>query len=149
MKTTFEVKNTSTSNAPIDVDLIGGTVTVVGNTMGMVDYDKDIVDRVAWNKTIPERGPMGSKLICNLVDHHASITKMYGKPKELYVRGDELISVTPIVKTSLGMDILKMYDAGLINQQSVGFAVMKDEWNKDTGIRTIKEAKLLPPVTRL
>lgn len=142
MKTTFEVKNTSTDNPPLDVDLVGGVVKVVGSTMGIVDYDEDIVAIDAWNKTIPERGPNGTKLICNLVDHTASVLKMYGKPSELFVQGNQLVSVTPIVKTSLGMDILKMYDAGLINQQSCGFSTMRDEMNVGTGIRTIKEAKL-------
>jgi HK97 family phage prohead protease len=142
MKTLFEIKDTKADIAPLDVDLVGGVVKVVGSTMDIEDCDSDIIDSGAWNKTISERGPVGSKLVCNLIDHHASVAKMYGKPSELYVENNQLISVTPILKTSLGMDLLKMYEAGIINQQSVGFSTIRDEMNQETGVRIIKEAKL-------
>ncbi len=141
MKTLFETKDTKNIK-PLDVDVVGGVVKIVGSTMDIPDLDEDIIEASAWNKTIMERGPAGSKLVANLIDHHASISKMYGKPSELYVENSQLIAVVPVLKTTLGMDLLKMYEAGIINQQSVGFSTIRDEMNNDTGVRTIKEAKL-------
>lgn len=64
-----------------------------------------------------------------------------GKPEQLYIEGDMLIAVTPIVMTETGEDILKMYDAGLINQHSIGFSTINSSVGKD-GVRTITELKL-------
>ncbi len=141
MKTTFETKDTAIEK-PIDVDLKGGKVVVAGSTMGIEDLDKDIIREDAWDKTIQERGPEGSKLVAKLVDHNPSVLTMYGKPSELYVKNNQLVAVTPVLKTTLGNDILKMYEAGVLNQQSVGFSTLLDEVDRNTGIRVIKQAKL-------
>jgi hypothetical protein len=38
--------------------------------------------------------------------------------------------------------MIKMYNEGLINQHSIGFATVKSEFDNNTDIRTIKELKL-------
>ena len=38
--------------------------------------------------------------------------------------------------------MLKLYEAGLINQHSIGFSTIKSEMNNETGVRTIKELML-------
>ena len=141
MKEKFIVKNTGIMN-PLDVDLTSGVVKVVWSTMDMEDSDRDIIDMGAYTKTIMERGPKGTNLIAALVDHHASITKMYGKPTELYVEGNQLVAVIPVVKTELGRDLMIQYASGIINQHSVGFATIRDEEDRNTGVRRIKELKL-------
>jgi hypothetical protein len=65
-----------------------------------------------------------------------------GKPKELYVEGDALIAVTEVIETEMGEDMLKLYEAGLINQHSIGFSTIKSELDNSTGIRTITELML-------
>jgi ketol-acid reductoisomerase len=65
-----------------------------------------------------------------------------GKPKELYVEGDALIAVTEVIETEMGEDMLKLYEAGLINQHSIGFSTIKSEMDNSTGIRTITELML-------
>jgi hypothetical protein len=52
-----------------------------------------------------------------------------------------LIAITPIVETETGEDIIKMYDAGLINQHSIGFSTINSNVDKN-GVRTITELKL-------
>lgn len=137
----YEIKNTSLSD-PLDVDLSAGIVKVVWSTMEMEDSDRDIIDAGAYTKTIMERGPKGSNLIAALVDHSPSVMKMYGKPSELYMENNQLIAVIPVVKTELGKDLMVQYASGLINQQSVGFQTMRDEEDRTTGVRRIKELKL-------
>jgi hypothetical protein len=52
-----------------------------------------------------------------------------------------LIAITPIVDTEMGEDVIKMYDAGLINQHSIGFSTINSSVDKK-GVRTITELKL-------
>lgn len=141
MKSIFETKDTAAGMAPLDVSLTSGEVKVVWNTMDVEDYDEDVMDGACFNKTIAERGPSGSNLICGLIDHYPSIEKLYGKPRELSVQGGRLVAVIPVLKTRLGQDLIIQYDGGIINQQSVGFATMREE-TMANGKRLIKEAKL-------
>jgi hypothetical protein len=52
-----------------------------------------------------------------------------------------LIAITPIIETEKGEDIIKLYEAGLINQHSIGFSTMQSNVDKE-GVRTITELKL-------
>jgi len=141
MKSIFETKDTKAGMAPLDVSLNSGEVKVVWNTMNVEDYDEDVMDAACFNKTIAERGPNGTNLICALIDHYPSVEKLYGKPRELYVENNRLIAVIPVLKTRLGQDLIIQYDGGVINQQSVGFATIREETTAN-GKRLIKEAKL-------
>jgi len=104
---------------------------------------KDIMNGVEdVDKESNERGPQGKNLIWSLVDHKTSMKYALGKPKELYVEGDALIAVTEVIETEMGEDMLKLYEAGLINQHSIGFSTIKSELDNSTGIRTITELML-------
>lgn len=48
----------------------------------------------------------------------------------------------PIPNTSYGDDVIKLYEAGILNEHSIGYSTVKSEWNNDTEIRTLKEVKL-------
>ncbi len=126
----------------LDVDLEKRTVKACWSRMGVIDLDNDIMDFGCFNKTIAERGPKGKNAIWSLVDHCASINKALGKPKELYVEGDRLIAITTIVDTEIGEDAIKLYNAGCINEHSVGFRTIKSTMNNESGIRTINEVML-------
>ena len=125
----------------MDVDTEQRRVKAVWARTGNVDLDNDIIVPEAFTKTLKERGPAGKNLIWSLVDHCAEMEAVIGKPEQLYVEGDMLIAITPIVMTEIGEDILKMYDAGLINQHSIGFTTINSSVGKD-GVRTITELKL-------
>lgn len=130
------------SEGILDVDSRTRTVKAVWAAIGNKDYDGDIIAAGAFDRTIRERGPMGKKLIWSLVDHYSTTKHAFGKPKELYVEGNQLIAVTDIVMTEAGEDILKLYEAGCINQHSIGFSTIVDEYDRDTKTRTIKEVLL-------
>jgi HK97 family phage prohead protease len=144
MKSIFETKDTAAGIAPLDVDITAGVVKVVWNTMDYEDFDEEEIAENAFDKTIKERGPEGSNLICGLIDHHASIRNLYGKPKELMVDQGRLMAVIPVLKTELGKDLIIQYDGGVINQQSVGFAALRDQMVQKGNrmVRRILEAKL-------
>jgi HK97 family phage prohead protease len=127
----------------MDIDTSTRRVKAVWSRMNNVDLDNDIIVPEAFTKTLMERGPAGKNLVWSLVDHKADMNNVIGKPESLYVDGDALIAITPIVGTEKGTDMLKMYEAGLINQHSIGFSTMKSDWQNDSKqVRVIKEVKL-------
>lgn len=118
------------------------TVKACWSRLGNVDLDGDIIVGEAFTKTINERGPVGKNMIWSLVDHCADMGHTLGKPKELYIEGDMLVAVTDLVETECGENAIKLYEAGLINQHSIGFTTLKSNVDQKTGVRTITELKL-------
>lgn len=129
------------SYSVMDVDTTQRRVKAVWACTDNIDLDNDIIVPEAFTKTISERGPMGKNLIWSLVDHCAEMESAIGKPEQLYLEGHYLIAITPIVETEKGEDIIKMYEAGLINQHSIGFSTINSSVDKK-GVRTITELKL-------
>lgn len=134
-------KNIS-DNSVLDVDSEKKTVKTVWSTIGNLDLDSDIITAGAFTKTIAERGPLGKNLIWSLIDHDASIKSAIGKPSELYVEGNQLIAITKLVETEAGEDALALYQEGLINQHSIGFAIPQGKSKVDGNIRYINEVML-------
>lgn len=124
----YEEKNIN--GGVLDVDTTSSRVKVAISRMGNLDLDGDVIDKTAYNRTIKERGPKGANLIWHLTDHRAALTNAIGKFKELYVEGDYLAGVTDIPATTLGKDMLIMYQEGHINQHSVGFRTISSEPQK-------------------
>ena len=137
----FQAKDIS--DGIMDVDTSTRRVKAVWSRMNNVDLDNDVIVPEAFTKTLMERGPSGKNLVWSLVDHKADMNNVIGKPDQLYVEGDALIAITPIIGTEKGTDMLKMYDAGLINQHSIGFSTLKSDWqDQSQKVRMIKEVKL-------
>jgi HK97 family phage prohead protease len=124
----YDVKNID--KGVLDVDTKSNRVKVAISRMGTLDLDNDIIDKTAYNRTIKERGPKGANLIWHLTDHNASMTTAIAKFKELYVEGDYLIGVTDIPETTIGKDMMILYQEGHINQHSVGFRTISSEPQK-------------------
>jgi HK97 family phage prohead protease len=138
MSNKFQTKNYGEMMSDVDRDTrkVKAVVAVFNN----VDLDNDIIVPEAVTKTIRERGPQGKNLIWNLIDHRADMKSVLGKPSELYVEGNKLMSVTPIVETELGEDYIKLCEAGVVNQYSIGFSTIKSDMQND--VRVIKELRL-------
>lgn len=123
-------------------DVQGRTVKAVWSSMGIKDLDEDVITETAFDKTISERSYKGANLIYSLIDHKSSLETCLGKPKELYIQNQKLYAVTDIVDTTLGNDIIKHYQAGTIDQHSIGFAVPKGKQEQKDGYNEIREVKL-------
>jgi len=135
------IQKGDTPYSVMDVDMEQRRVKAVWARCGNIDLDNDIIVPEAFTKTIKERGPAGKNLVWSLVDHCTEMDAVIGKPEQLYIEGDMLIAITPIVNTEQGENMIKMYDAGLINQHSIGFSTLQSNVDKK-GIRTITELKL-------
>ena len=137
-----KIENKSYNDMILDIQPETRTVKACWSRIGNVDLDNDIIVAEAFTKTIKERGPKGKNMIWSLVDHKADMAHTLGKPKELYIEGDMLVAVTDLIETECGEDAIKLYEAGLINQHSIGFSTLKSDVDPKTGIRTITELKL-------
>ena len=143
MKKYFELKTIADSVK--DVSEKDRRVKVAISHMGSKDFDNDVIDHTAYNKTIKERGPQGANLIWHLTDHNPSLKSAVGKFSEINVEGDYLVGVTNIPNTSWGNDVLEFYKTGHINQHSIGFKTIKaeiQEKGKETEYNLIKEVFL-------
>lgn len=137
-----KIENKSYQDMILDIEPETRTVKACWSRIGNVDLDNDIIVAEAFTKTIKERGPKGKNMIWSLVDHKADMAHTLGKPKELYIEGDMLVAVTDLIETECGEDAIKLYEAGLINQHSIGFSTLKSDVDQRTGVRTITELKL-------
>jgi HK97 family phage prohead protease len=121
----------------VDIDEEQGIVKGLGSVFGNVDSDNDIIEKGAFTKTILEN----RSRIKYLYQHR--IDKPVGTMKELEETESALSFVAQIaLKTSLGRDVFEMIKAGLINENSVGFATVKQQYDQKSGINYIKEVKL-------
>lgn len=128
-------------NAEVE-DVSGRTVTAVWSSTSMKDLDGDVIVDTAFNKTISESSYKGSNLIVSITDHKFDTDHLLGKPKELYVQNQKLYAVTDIIDNTFGNDKLKLYQAGIIGQHSIGFVVPKGKQEQKGDYNEIREVKL-------
>lgn len=141
-KTFGSQKDSST----VSVDDTSRVVTNVFSTIGVVDSDNDVIAPGAFDKTLAERGPNGKGMILHLANHNPDVSKQVGKIISLEVSGSQLIAKSQIPNTTYGNDMLELYKNGMINQHSIGFAVVQSEMVGNQGevgsYCLIKEVKL-------
>ena len=118
-----------------DVDMKGRRVSGYLSAFDNKDSDGDIIVKGAYAKSLNER--KGEIFFLN--QHNWS--QPHGKFDELKEDSTGLYFVSnPMIDTTYSMDALKLYEAGIIKEHSVGFITMKDEIKTDA--RYIKEIKL-------
>lgn len=133
---TIELKNT-TGGATKDVDMTKRVVTGYLSNFGNIDLDGDIMEKGAFAKTLMER--RNDIFFLNQHDWKQPLSKfqtLREDDKGLFFESNE------IPDTSYGNDVLKLYDAGVLDQHSIGFSTIVSEYNNKTDIRSIKEVKL-------
>lgn len=132
MRSLFEQKNTG---AIKDIDVKSRIVTGYLSAFGNVDSDNDIIEKGAFSKSINER----FNDIFYLQQHDWS--KPLGKFKKLVEDDKGLYFEGEIINTSFGEDQLKLYEAGIVKEHSIGFSTVKSEKGAN-GVRHIREIKL-------
>ena len=130
----YPVKTVSMKLA--DLDEGSRQVKFVLSTMDFLDYDRDVLRKGAFSKSIQERGPQSQApdKIQFLRDH--DWTKQIGRYDEITEKGDELIAVATLSNSTKGSDALADYQAGIINQHSIGFRYIADK------IKEVKDSDL-------
>jgi uncharacterized protein len=122
-----------------DFDFKSRTVTGYFSRFGNRDHDGDVMMPGAFSRSIEMRGAGSRNMIPHLADHMMDTSNLLAKPK-LYEKADGGFFESSISDTNKGLDILKQYRDGLINQHSFGFKILRHE-DKE-GHREIKEVLL-------
>jgi len=129
----YEVK--SIEGGLKDLDLGKRIVTGYLSAFDNKDYGGDIIVKGAFTKSIHERKDQIFFLNQHNWDQpHGKFNLLQEDAKGLYFES------MPLVDTSYSSDLLKLYDAGIINEHSIGFVTIQDEIQKD--VRILKELKL-------
>ncbi len=103
-----------------DLDTKQGIVNAYYASFGTWDDGGDLIEAGAFKKTIKERGPSSKQCrIKKLFNHDSDM--LIGQPMLMEEDEKGLRCETKIVPTSLGSDILKLYEAGVITEHSIGY----------------------------
>lgn len=126
----------SVSNTIKDVDVKGRVVTGYLSNFDNEDSHKEIVPKGAFTKTLNERRDS----IFFLNQHkweqpHGKFNILREDNKGLYFES------TPMLDTTYSSDALKLYEAGILNEHSIGYVVVNEE-KSSKGVRILKELKL-------
>jgi HK97 family phage prohead protease len=118
-----------------DLDMSKRRVSGYLSAFGNKDFDGDVIVKGAYEKTLKER----KSDIFFLNQHNWS--QPHGKFQELTEDEKGLYFVSDALPdTTYSNDTLKLYEAGIVKEHSVGFVTVKDEIKSDA--RYIKEIKL-------
>ena len=118
-----------------DLDLKKRIVTGYLSAFGNKDHVGDIIVKGAFSKSIAERKDQIFFLNQHNWDQpHGKFNVLQEDAKGLYFES------TPLVDTSYSSDLLKLYEAGIINEHSIGYQTVKSDEEK--GARVLKEIKL-------
>lgn len=112
-----------------DVDTKSGIVTGYFSVFGNIDSDGDMIMPGAFTKTITENGPEAKSRIAHLWQHNPN--EPIGKVQSLKEDNYGLYFESKIADTVRGNDTLKLYEAGIINEHSIGFNTIKKESKSD------------------
>lgn len=121
-----------------DIDSKKMTVTGYFSKFGNVDSDGDIMMPGAFKRSIADWGPDGKQRIKHLMNHRPDqplgrITVLKEDSYGLYYESD-------LVKTTFGMDFIKMAEGGIITEHSIGFNTLTE--SKGAMGNEIKDVKL-------
>jgi hypothetical protein len=118
-----------------DLDLNKRIVTGYLSAFDNKDHVGDIIIKGAFTKSLAERKDQIFFLNQHNWDQpHGKFNILQEDVKGLYFESN------PLVDTTYSSDLLKLYDAGIINEHSIGFQTIKDEVKSDA--RILKELKL-------
>lgn len=113
-----------------DLDVKQGIVTGYFASFGNVDSDGDMILPGAFKKTLQENGPKSAKpRILHLYQHDT--WRPVGKPHVLSEDSKGLYFETKLVDNDDGKNLLKLYQAEVITEHSIGFRSVKSNQLKD------------------
>ena len=121
-----------------DVDVKSRTITGYASTFGFKDSDGDVIMPGAYKKSLAERSAAGKNRILHLYQHDP--TQVLSRPYLLKEDNIGLYFETTLPETRLANDVLKLYEAGIIEEHSVGFNVIRKEQKQ--GYTELHELKL-------
>lgn len=114
-----------------------GIVEGYASTFDNEDLVGDVIMRGAFKKTIKE-----NKNVKMYYNHEMFYRPPIGKWNELQENEKGLLAAGKISQTSQGKDIFTLLKDGVLDKMSIGYEVIKENIDRDKGIRYIKELRL-------
>jgi HK97 family phage prohead protease len=131
----FEKKNIT--GGLKDLDMKKRVVTGYLSAFDNKDHVGDIIVKGAFKKSLVERKDKIFFLNQHNWDQpHGKFNVLQEDAKGLYFES------TPLVDTSYSSDLLKLYEAGIVNEHSIGYSTVRSEHDKKADARILKELKL-------
>ena len=124
-------KSTAGDGIVKDVDQSKRIVTGYYSSFGSdqnIDSDGDVMGMNAFDNTLKMNGPGGANRIWHLFNHSQS--SPINKPTVLKVDSFGLYFETRFPDTTLGNDMLTLYQEGAITEHSIGFNVIQSRQEK-------------------
>ncbi len=121
----FNVKSISAADSIIDIDAPKGRIVGYFSKFGNIDSDGDISMPGSFKKTLIENNARQKHLY-----QHSPFMPLSGtKNGRLILKEDSngLYFESQISNTSLGKDVIKLYEDGVVDEHSFGFEVIKSE----------------------
>lgn len=114
-------------------DVSSSTKTITGYYAAFdnVDSGLDVLRKGSFAKTVQERGPLAKNDVFHLKQHNW--LHVMGKPTVLKEDGYGLYFETKFADTVEANDVLKLYDAGIYKEHSIGFSYVNYEPVKKDG----------------
>ena len=131
----MQIKTLKVSNIKADAqeNIISGYASHFNNK----DSHGDIITKGAFAKTIQEN--MNRVKVLWQHDLHEPI----GKPKEMYEDDKGLFTVSKISETDVGKKAMILARDGVLNEMSIGFYPIKEDYDNDKKANMIREIKLM------
>ncbi|MCA1800159.1 MAG: HK97 family phage prohead protease [Actinobacteria bacterium] len=120
-----------------DVDEKKSTVVGYASRFGNVDSYGDIVVKGAFKRTIDHNGKRVKSLM-----HHDAVS-VVGKPVAMYEDDSGLYTETKVSDTALGRDLLTLIADGVIDEMSIGYIPVVEEYDSKAEVNLVKEVKLI------
>lgn len=135
----FEVKSFDFEVKATDDNTFEGYASVFRN----VDSYGDVIEPGAFTKTIQERGHR----VKVLWQHNPMIP--IGKAIHIEEDNHGLFVKAKVSNTPEGKNAMTLIKDGVVDELSIGYQTVKDEWDDENGVRRLKEVKLfeVSPVT--
>jgi HK97 family phage prohead protease len=123
-------------NFDYKANLENGTFEGYASIFGNIDSYKDIVTKGAFTKTIQE-----NKNRIKILWQH-DLYEPIGKPLEIKEDNTGLYVKGKISQTEMGQKALTLMRDGVLSEMSIGYDTIKEEYDKVSNIRYLKEVKL-------
>jgi len=124
-----------------DVDTVTGTITGYFSIFGNKDSDNDIIMPGAYKKTLKENGPGSDKPRILHLYMHDSMSPL-AKPSILKEDKKGLYFESKISHTSLGKDVIQLYQDKVLTEHSIGYQIVKREVDEREDVQKLTELKL-------
>lgn len=120
-----------------DLDMKNRVVTGYLSRFGNKDHDGDVMQPKAFDRSLQQR--RGDIFFLN--QHrwdqpHGKFAVLKADNMGLYFESE------PLIDTSYSMDALKLYEAGIVREHSIGFSIIESNYNHDEKTQYIEEVKL-------